>query len=315
MQSKWARAGIGVLATMFVAGSGFADGGVKLVDRDGDGNIRWNDVAGIPASLTQQEFAALDADGDGIVTTGEFAKAARNAGLKRIIDWADKDGDGTVTEEEWNAVATDLPKNTFQGLDSNHDGVIKQGDAAPGPAQGARPAGGKKTGKAAGAIVRKPGQGEAPEMNEAPKPPKQKPAGQGKGAQTREDRQAARDKMITDADADKDGKVTLEDVRKVKPGLPDRAFKNMDTNNDGVLSAEDAAKPGKQGARKGKPNPEARQQYRERLKAADTDGDGKLNREESKKAFPHMTDEAFGKRDTDGDGFIGPDDRKGKGRQ
>jgi len=42
----------------------------------------------------------------------------------------------------------------------------------------------------------------------------------------------------------------------------------------------------------------------------DTDGDGKLGREEVKAGNPNMTDEVFDQIDADGDGFISPDEDK-----
>ena len=44
--------------------------------------------------------------------------------------------------------------------------------------------------------------------------------------------------------------------------------------------------------------------------AGDTDGDGKLSREEAKAGNPNMTDEVFDQIDTDGDGFISPAEDK-----
>ena len=42
---------------------------------------------------------------------------------------------------------------------------------------------------------------------------------------------------------------------------------------------------------------------------ADTDGDGRISREEAR-ANPNMTDEVFDQIDTDGDGFISPEEDK-----
>lgn len=45
-------------------------------------------------------------------------------------------------------------------------------------------------------------------------------------------------------------------------------------------------------------------------KAGDTDGDGKLSRDEAKAGNANITDEVFDQIDTDGDGFISPDEDK-----
>lgn len=44
--------------------------------------------------------------------------------------------------------------------------------------------------------------------------------------------------------------------------------------------------------------------------AADKDGDGKLSRDEAKAANSNITDEVFDKIDTNGDGFISPEEDK-----
>lgn len=46
-------------------------------------------------------------------------------------------------------------------------------------------------------------------------------------------------RRMLEADADSDGKVTFEEITKRAPRLPKAAFDRLDTNNDGVLSAED----------------------------------------------------------------------------
>jgi len=46
-------------------------------------------------------------------------------------------------------------------------------------------------------------------------------------------------KLLKEADADQDGKVTIEEARKLRPGLPDEAFKRMDADHDGALTEED----------------------------------------------------------------------------
>lgn len=44
--------------------------------------------------------------------------------------------------------------------------------------------------------------------------------------------------------------------------------------------------------------------------AGDTNGDGKLSREEAKAGNPNVTGEVFAQIDTDGDGFISPEEDK-----
>ena len=57
---------------------------------------------------------------------------------------------------------------------------------------------------------------------------------------------------LQEADVNKDGKVTYEEVVAAKPGFPESAFKRMDRNADGVLTDAD----------KGERSPEQRQERR-----------------------------------------------------
>lgn len=47
-----------------------------------------------------------------------------------------------------------------------------------------------------------------------------------------------------------------------------------------------------------------------RWDVGDTDGNGKLSRDEAKAGNPNMTDEVFDQIDTDGDGYISPEEDK-----
>ena len=109
-------------------------------------------------------------------------------------------------------------------------------------------------------------------------------------------------KLLKEADADQDGKVTIEEARKLRPGLPDEAFKRMDADHDGALTEEDVKIQHKQ----------AQEERRARMISADTDGDKKLSLEEAKKAFPGITEDEFKKRDKNADGFISEEDQAGK---
>lgn len=93
-------------------------------------------------------------------------------------------------------------------------------------------------------------------------------------------------KILERADADKDGKVTYDELKKIAPSLSEERFKVMDRNGDGSLSPEEM--PGR-GAR---------------FAQADTNGDKKLSKDEFKTAFPNIPEERFAKMDTNGDGQL-----------
>jgi Ca2+-binding EF-hand superfamily protein len=112
--------------------------------------------------------------------------------------------------------------------------------------------------------------------------------------------------LLRRADTNEDGKVSLEELHAVAPDFPKARFEQLDRNGDGFLSPDDrparpdAAQPG-----------DRRAEFLKRLRAADTDGDGKVSREEFDKAFPKAPEQLFSRLDTNGDGVISPADRPG----
>ena len=94
--------------------------------------------------------------------------------------------------------------------------------------------------------------------------------------------------MMTALDADKDGKLSAEEIANAATAL-----KTLDKNKDGVLDSSELAPPrGAQGGRSS--------QMVERIMARDTDGDGKVSKEEGGEQMSRF----FGRMDADSDGFI-----------
>ena len=94
--------------------------------------------------------------------------------------------------------------------------------------------------------------------------------------------------MMTALDADKDGKLSAEEIANAATAL-----KTLDKNKDGVLDSSELAPPrGAQGGRSS--------QMVERIMARDTDGDGKVSKEEAGEQMGRI----FGRMDADGDGFV-----------
>lgn len=109
--------------------------------------------------------------------------------------------------------------------------------------------------------------------------------------------------VLRRADTNQDGKVSFEELQAVAPDFPKARFDKLDRNGDGFLSPEDRP------ARPGDSPGASRADRVERLRAADTDADGKVSREEFDKAFPHAPGDLFTRLDTNGDGAISPADR------
>jgi len=118
---------------------------------------------------------------------------------------------------------------------------------------------------------------------------------------------------IKRADANQDGKLTLEEAQKEFPRMTPERFKSLDKNGDGTLTPDEFA----QAKPQGKPGPsqaapaapgQARQQMVHRFKKADKDGDHRLSQEEAKAAFPNMPDERFKALDKNADGYLTPNE-------
>jgi Ca2+-binding EF-hand superfamily protein len=104
-------------------------------------------------------------------------------------------------------------------------------------------------------------------------------------------------------DANGDGKISADELAKAADAL-----KTLDRNDDGVLTPEELAPPGpfagggRPGAPPGAGNPQnpGAGAFADRLKQADTNGDGKISKEEA----PERLKENFDRLDANKDGFI-----------
>ena len=116
------------------------------------------------------------------------------------------------------------------------------------------------------------------------------------------------------ADSNGDGKVTFDEAKAAFPNITQERFNKLDRNQDGVLSLADAAagkgQAAASGQAAGKGQPGARRaQLVQRLRAADTNGDGQITFDEAKAAFPNLTQERFSKLDRNGDGVLSMADK------
>lgn len=75
----WSIALSGVAAA-FIGGAGLAMGQPDDIDGDGDGMVSYPELLTVVPTLTEEEFMALDADGDGLLNDEELS-AAEDAGL------------------------------------------------------------------------------------------------------------------------------------------------------------------------------------------------------------------------------------------
>ena len=204
--------------------------------------------------------------------------------MAQAVQQADTNHDGKVTFEEWKAARPNCTQERFNALDRNHDGALTKDDKPATPAgEEARPP--------------LPAQGQA------------KP---GKGAQAAKgERHQQLLAKLKEADKDNDGKVTFDEAKAVVPKLTQEHFNKLDRNHDGAISAADKpARPAGPGQ-----DPQRRQQMLAKLKAADTNNDGKVTFEEAKAALPNVTQEQFNHFDRNHDGAISAADKPAKPEQ
>ena len=98
--------------------------------------------------------------------------------------------------------------------------------------------------------------------------------------------------MMTALDANKDGKLSAEEIANAATAL-----KTLDKNKDGVIDANELAPPRGSGGQGGAQGGRSSQMV-ERIMARDTDGDGKVSREEAGES------RFFDRMDADSDGFV-----------
>jgi len=111
-------------------------------------------------------------------------------------------------------------------------------------------------------------------------------------------------RLLKSADANSDQKLDLAEIHAKLPNFPAERFTALDKNQDGFLEAGEMPAP---------PNTEAAGEGRgavgAKLKAADTDQDGKLSQAEFSAAFPNAPAERFARLDQNSDGFVDRSDR------
>lgn len=224
------------------------------------------------AMVVATPMGALAQAPDGAPTARAGGKPhAPGEGLRR----ADTNQDGKVSFEELHAMRPELTPEAFSKLDVDRDGFLSATDRPKQP-NNAR---GQEQGEARMKMIQK----------------------------------------LLESDANKDGQVSFAELTAAKPGFTKQDFDRLDRNSDGFITVADRPQPPKQGDRPKKPggphgarsadNPAAREEFRKRLLAADTDRDGKVSMAEAKTAFPKMTEERFNVLDRNKDGGIGPEDR------
>jgi Ca2+-binding EF-hand superfamily protein len=124
---------------------------IQNQDSDGDGALGIDETP-----LSQERFARIDSDEDGLITQEELqgamdaikeARAGDGKDPTQVIEKHDSDGDGALSIDE-----TPFAEDRFAKIDSNGDGLITQEELEEAMAQGQQPAG--KGGRGGGGGMR-----------------------------------------------------------------------------------------------------------------------------------------------------------------
>lgn len=223
--------------------------------------------------LTREEFAAANEEERPRRPEGDQPGAPRrpegapNLDPERAFRFSDRNGDGKLTPEEVPEERRDMFKSNLSRADKDGDGALNLEEFKANMEAMARMMG------------RGPNQG----------PPGGPP-------------NLANSPFFRAIDANEDGKLSGDELAKAGDAL-----KTLDRNKDGVLTPEELAPPGGPPGpgRPGNPaNPPPQdgnaRAILDRIKQADTNGDGKLSKEEA----PDRLKENFDRIDANSDGFI-----------
>lgn len=189
---------------------------LKSADTNGDQKL---DLAEIHAKLPKfpaDRFTGLDKNQDGFLETSELPERPKvegegggREGAGGKLRAADTNQDGKLSPEEFSAGFPNAPAERFAALDRNQDGFVDRSDrealaGAPGEHKKEKGEGGHH--KADGSVAEA-----VPYVKD----------------------------LISEHDADKDGKLTKAEIEAAKPGFPEKSFDAMDRNKDGVVSEAD----------------------------------------------------------------------------
>lgn len=202
-------------------------------------------------------FKRMDTNGDGKITKDELPEPARER-FERMLERADKDGDGAISREEFESLgpppgagprpggprpgfAPGPPIGVFRALDADGDGKLSASEI-----------------EAASAALKKldkDGDGEVsfrevlalggPGRGDAPRPEKRRP--EGDRPKKRPDGGAFAERVFEKLDANKDGKLTGDELR---GPIKERAA-TLDKDGDGAISLEELKAAGPRGFKKG----------------------------------------------------------------
>ncbi|HIJ74091.1 MAG TPA: hypothetical protein HPP83_08310, partial [Candidatus Hydrogenedentes bacterium] len=105
---------------------------IHMADANEDGEVTYAEALAVIADLTEDAFAHLDRNDDGVLSREDLPPEPILL-LASLLEGADANGDGVVTPDEALAAIPDLPPELFALLDRNGDGMLSAEDLPPLP--------------------------------------------------------------------------------------------------------------------------------------------------------------------------------------
>lgn len=133
----------------------------------------------------------------------------------------------------------------------------------------------------------------------------QAPVGDPAAAPANTEKKPALARLLKSADTNGDQKLDLAEIHARLPKFPAERFTGLDKNQDGFLEASEMPERPKMEGQGG-----AKEGAGAKLRAADTNQDGKLSPEEFSAGFPNAPAERFAALDRNQDGFVDRSDRE-----
>ncbi|MBI5095066.1 MAG: hypothetical protein HZB26_21855 [Candidatus Hydrogenedentes bacterium] len=284
---------------------------IRAADANYDGQVTLDELKVVVPDVSLEQFNRLDTNDDGVLTRDDlppFSCDDREI-LERILRNADANGDKQVTFDELKAIIPALTQEQFDRLDTNHDGVLTKDDIPAPPVDPLK------------RLIRLLHRADADENGEvtfdellavAPGLTQE----QFDTLDTNDDGVITKDdfpkppphpvehllELLREADANHDGQVTFEELQAELPDITQERFDQLDTNDDGVLSKDDAP----DGCVP--PDDDSRVSLLRALIGADTNHDGQLDYAEIGVAFPDAPSDLLAQIDTNHDWVITRDE-------
>lgn len=115
-----------------LSGPAGLDKDLAKADRNDDGRVTLDEARTLFSGMTKFEFDRLDRNGDGVISEADRFEGIwdvndRAAGGEAVS--ADVNGDGQVTYDELVSVKPGFPRERFDRIDANNDGIVTRDEA------------------------------------------------------------------------------------------------------------------------------------------------------------------------------------------